>query len=205
MEIKKHKILKIMVMIVSVIVIIAGGITVKTYVNEKRTQQTYIVTGLPEKQTGVLKELQIVATEHAYITQGYEYLKTGDFNKAREQFEIVLKRNQPTGALPEARRGIVDVYEKIHDYVTAAKSFEKIIATFKIPKGDMWRLPDDERLSYLLYAANGDYDLAIEHAQKALEADSQLPNAPKGGSPDYIQRLNDLKAAKDYILSLKKQ
>ena len=96
MEIKKHKILKIIVMIISVIVIVAGGITIKTYVNKKRAQQTYVVTGLPEKQTGVLKELQIVATEHAYIVQGYGYLKNGDYNKAKEQFEVVLKRNKPT-------------------------------------------------------------------------------------------------------------
>ena len=92
----------------------------------------------------------------------------------------------------------------MRDYKTAAELLEKIIATYKIPEGDMWRLPDDERLSYLLYAANGNYEVAINHAQKALEADASLPNAPKGGSLDYIQRLEDLKAAKDYILVLKK-
>jgi len=204
MEIKKNIILKSVIITIGVTIIIFGGITLKTYVKEKKAKQVYVVTGLSENQTGVLKELQIVAIEHAYIIKGYEYLNNGEFKKAIEQFEIVIKRNQPTGALPEAKQGIVDVYEKMRDYKTAAELFKNIIATFKIPKGDMWRLPDDERLSYLQYAANGDYELAVEHAQKALEADAKLPNHPKGGREDYIQRLNDLKAAKDYILSLKK-
>lgn len=204
MEIKNPKMLKVAVIIIGVFVIMIGGITMKTYVKVARPQRTYVVTGLPENQTGVLKELQIVATEHAYIEKGYEYFKNGEYDKAKEQFEIVIKRNKPTGALPEARQGMVDLYEKMRDYKTAAELFEKIIATFKIPKGNMWRLPDDERLSYLLYAANGDYELAIEHAQKALEADASLPNRPKEGREDYIQRLNELKAAKDYILGLKK-
>lgn len=205
MKIKNPKMLKIVVIIIGITVIMIGGITVKTHIKATNPQRTYVVTGLPENQTGVLKELQIVATEHAYIEKGYAYLKNGEYDKAKEQFEIVLKRNQPTGALPEARQGMVDVYEKMRDYKTAAELFEKIIATFKIPKGNMWRLPDDERLSYLWYATNGDYDLAIEHAQKSLEADSRLPNRPKEGREDYIQRLDDLKAAKDYILNLKKK
>lgn len=205
MESKKHRVLKNVSIIIGVIVIMIGGVSVKTYVREKRSQRAYIVTGLPAKQTGVFKELQMVTTEHEYVVKGYEYLNQGEFDKAREQFEIVLKRNQSTGALPEARRGLVDVHEKARDYKMAATLFEKIINTYKIPKGDMWRRPDDERLSYLLYAANGDYDYAIAYAQKALEADSRLPNHPKDGREDFIQRLNDLKAAKDYILSLKKK
>ncbi len=200
----KTKTIKIVFMIGVIIVIIAGGLTFNTYIAKKKIQQAYIVTGLPANQTGILKELQTVTAEHSYIIEGYEYLANSEFNKAIEQFEMVLKRDKQTGALAEARQGLVDVYEKMHEYKKAAELQEKIIARFKIPKGDMWRTPNDERLIYLQCAANGDYDLAVEHSQKALEADSKLPNRPASGRQDYIERLNDLKAAKDYILGLKK-
>jgi len=204
MKIKNSKMLKITIITTGVVVIVMGGITVKKYTNEIKPQQTFVVTGLPKNQSGILKELEKVTNEHAYIKKGYKYLESREYDKAKEQFETVIKRNKPTGALSEARRGMIDLYEKIGDYRMAAELFSKIIATFKIAKGNMWRLPDDERLLYLLYAADGDYDLAVEHAQRALEADAKLPNRPKGGRADYIQRFNELKEAKDYILSLRK-
>jgi tetratricopeptide (TPR) repeat protein len=117
----------------------------------------------------------------------------------------VLSRGKKTSALDFARRGLVDAYEKLRDYKTAADLLEKIIATFVLPRGDKWRTAEDERLLYLRYTTAGEYDLAIKHAQKALEADAQLPNRPQGANPQYYERLNDLKAAKDYILSLKKK
>jgi hypothetical protein len=39
----------------------------------------------------------------------------------------------------------------------------------------------------------------------AMEADKNLPNSNGKPSSGYINRLNDLIAAKDYILSLKKK
>jgi tetratricopeptide (TPR) repeat protein len=196
---------KIFVITGIVIVMVAGGLTFNTYVAKQKIQRAYVVTGLPEKQTGILKELAIVSTEHSFIIKGYDYLKGNEFDKAIEQFQTVLDRNKQTGALAEARQGLVDVYEKARDYKKATELQEIIISRIKIPKGDMWRTPNDERLAYLQYASNGDYDLAVEHAQKALEADAKLPNRPAGGRQDYIDRLNDLKSAKDYILGQKKK
>ena len=199
-------VLKIITIVIIAIFIVALGLTYRTvYVNQKQPK-AYLVTGLSKEQVaGLQKELEYVSTEHEYIDKGDAYLKEGRIQDAIEQFNIVLKRGKKTSALDFARDGLVNAYEKAQDYKTAADLLEKIMSKYVLPKGDKWRAAEDERLLYLRYANNGDYDLAVEHAQKALEADTKLPNRPKDGRSDYIQRLNDLKAAKDYILSLKKQ
>lgn len=200
----KKNIIKTSVMSIIIILILS-----LTYVNRpvtKQKSQAYLVTGLSkEKVNGFQRELQRVSTEHEYIDKGNEYLKEGQIQKAIEQFNTVLKRGEKTSALDFARDGLVNAYEKARDYKTAADLLEKIIATFVLPKGDKWRTAEDERLLYLQFANDGNYDLAIEHAQKALEADAKLPNRPNGANPQYYERLNDLKAAKDYILSLKRK
>ena len=199
-------VLKIIVTIIIVIVIVALGLTYRTASINKQQPKTYLVTGLPKGQiAGLQKELEYISIEQKYIDKGDAYLKEGKTQDAIEQFNIVLKRGKKTPALDFARDGLVNAYEKARDYKTAADSLERIMSKYVLPKGDKWRVAEDERLLYLRYASNGDYDLAVEHAQKALGADAQLPNRPKEGREDYIQRLDDLKASKDYILSLKKE
>lgn len=195
-------------MVISLIVIgfIAAGITYRNVEVKKQQQRAYVIVGLPKEQAaGIQKELEYISPEHDIVDRGYAYLKEGKTREAIEQFNAVLERGKKTAALGDAREGLVDAYEKARDYKTAVGLLEKIIARFKISKGDMWRTSADERLLYLRYAADGEYDLAVEHAQKSLEADAKLPNRPQGANPQYYERLNDLKAAKDYILSLKKQ
>lgn len=197
-------VLRIIVIIIIVVGIVALGITYRT-ATIKKQQKAYVMVGFPKGQTaGIQKELEYISTEHDYIDRGYAYLKAGRIKEAMEQFNTVLSRGKKTSALDFARRGLVDAYEKSRDYKTAADLLDKIIAIFVIPKGDIWRTAEDERLLYLRYAANGDYNLTIEHAQKALEADAKLPNRPQGANPQYYERLDDLKAAKDYIMSLRK-
>jgi len=198
-------VLRVTVIVTIVVSIVVLGITYRT-VTAKKQQKAYVMVGFPKEQgAGIQKELEYISTEHDYIDRGYQYLKDGRIKEAMEQFNAVLSRGKKTSALDFARRGLVDACEKSRDYKTAADLLDKIIGTFVIPKGDMWRTAEDERLLYLRYAANGDYDLAIEHSQKALEADAQLPNRPQGANPQYYERLDDLKAAKDYILSQKQK
>lgn len=194
--------LRIMVIVAITVAIIVFGITYRT-TTIKKQQKAYVLVGPKEQVAGLQKELEYISTEHDYIDRGYAYLKEGKTKEAIEQFNTVLSRGKKTSALDFARRGLVDAYEKLRDYKPAADLLEKIIARFLLPKGDKWRTAEDERLLYLRYSADGEYDLAIEHAQKAIEADAQLPNRPQGANPPYYQRLNDLKASKDYIMSLK--
>jgi len=198
-------VLRIIAIITIVIGIVALGITYRT-ATIKKQQKAYVLVGFPKEQAaGLQKELEYISTEHDYIDRGNAYLKEGKIQEAIEQFNIVLERGKKTAALDFARDGLVDAYEKARDYKTATELLEKIVSKYVLPKGDKWRLADDERILYLKYANEGEYNLAVEHAQKALEADAQLPNRPQGANPPYYQRLNDLKAAKDYILRLKTQ
>lgn len=198
-------VLRIIVIITIAIGIVALGVTYRT-ATVKRQQKVYALVGFSKEQaTGLQKELEYISTEHDYIDRGNAYLKEGKIQEAIEQFDTVLRRGKKTSALDFARDGLVDAHEKARDYKTAMELLEKIVSKYVLPKGDKWRLADDERILYLKYANEGAYGLATEHAQKALEADAQLPNRPQGANPQYYERLNDLKVAKDYILSLKKK
>jgi tetratricopeptide (TPR) repeat protein len=198
-------ILKIIVISLIVIGFVAAGITYRNVGVKKQQQRAYLLGGFSKEQAaGLQKELEYISPEHDYVDRGYAYLKEGKVEDAIKQFNTVLERGKKTAALGDAREGLVDAYEKARDYKTAADLLEKIMSSYVLAKGDKWRLADDERLLYLRYAANGEYYLAVERAQKSLEADAQLPNRPQGANPSYYQRLNDLKAAKDYILSQKK-
>lgn len=201
----KKTILKIIIMSLIVIGIIVAGITYRNIEVRKQQQRAYLLVGFSKEQAaGIQKELEYISPEHDIVDRGYAYLKEGKTREAIEQFNTVLERGKKTAALGDAREGLVAAYEKARDYKTAADLLEKIMSKYVVQKGDKWRLADDERLLYLRYAADGEYDLALEHAQKSLEANAQLPNKPKGANPQYYERLDDLKAAKDYIMSLKK-
>ena len=87
------------------------------------------------------------------------------------------------------------------------RDYQKALELLKLARdeyvSDWAKEPIIERIKYLEYALQGNYAMAVKHAELALEADKKLPNRPKEGSEDYIERLNDLKAAKGYIESLK--
>ena len=162
-----------------------------------------VVVGAPKNDTaGLQKELIEASKWKNYLDKGDSLAKEGKTDEAIEAYQIAFSLGKISGAKGLAIYAIANAYEQKRDY---KKALEKMIIIRDKYVNDWAKEPDVERVLYLEYAINGDYDLAIEHAQKALEAEARLPNVPKGRSPDYIRRLNDLKAAKDYILSLKNE
>jgi tetratricopeptide (TPR) repeat protein len=193
------------IVIMLIIFLIVIGIS---YTSKKKYGKEYksiLVTGLKSNQAGIVNEISKASEEYNYIENGNKYLKENRIKEAIEQYNIGISKARTSSMRDLARIRLVDAYEKARDYETASKLLGDMIEGYKVPKGHLFRIPDEERFEYLKYASKGEHSLAVEHAQKALEADTKLPNRPKEGSPDYIERLNDLKAAKDYILSLKKQ
>jgi len=199
METKKF-VIKIVVMIVIILVLVIG-----LSINQKQVQKnkstSVIIVSPKGGATLFQKELTEAFKYKSFLDKGDELAKQGKLDDAIKEYETAFSLAKISGAKAVAILAISDAYEKKHDYVNALKYVvidrDKYISTWA--KG-----PVVERALYLDYALKGEFDLAIEHAQKALEEDARLPNVPKGGSPDYIERLNDLKAAKNYILSLKK-
>jgi tetratricopeptide (TPR) repeat protein len=160
-----------------------------------------VVVGSPKNNTaGLQKELAEAARFKSFLDKGNELVRQGQLNDGIKQYEMAFSVAKISGARGLAILAMADAYEANRDYKNA---LAKMVIIRDKYVNEWAKAPDVERVIYLEYAINGDYNLAIEHAQKALEAEAKLPNVPKGGSPDYIQRLNDLKAAKDHILSLK--
>ena len=196
-------ILKLLV-VIGIVFIIIFGINFATKVKYSKQTKAVLITGLPQNQNGVINEMAKVSEEYQYIEKGNNYLKENRIKEAIGQYEIGVAKARTSSMRDLAKIRLVDAYEKSKDYGVASKLLGEMISGYKVPEGHPFRIPDEQRFLYLQYAANGEYDLAVEHAQKAHEADSVLPNHPKSGTEDYIQRLNDLKAAKNYITSLKK-
>lgn len=204
----KNKMKFVIALIVSSIIVLSGltfgirAIMIAKKIPPKDPKGVFIV-GLPDGQrSGVVKELEDAAKEDSYIKKADELMKDGKIEEAIKSYEAALALAKFSGSKAVIYFHMADAYEKRRDYRNA---LGRIIIIRDKFVNDWAKEPVVERTKYLEYALQGEYDIAVEHAQKALEADAKLPNAPKGGSPDYIERLNDLKAAKDYILGFKKQ
>ncbi|MFA6141750.1 MAG: hypothetical protein WC738_00450 [Candidatus Omnitrophota bacterium] len=200
METKKLAI-KIVVVISTIFLMLVIGVGINQK-QAKKNKSTAVVMVGPKGGTALFqKELTEAFKYKSFLDKGDELVKEGKIDDAVKEYETAFFLAKIRGAKGLAIFAISNAYEKKRDYVNALKyaiiDRDEYISNWA-------KAPVVERAIYLDYALKGEYDLAIEHAQKALEEDAELPNVPKGGSPDYIQRLNDLKAAKDYILSLKK-
>ena len=197
------KILKIAIIGIVVLLVLTVGLTIRQEQVKKHKITAVIMTGLPKEQAeGMQKELGEVFEYKSYLDKGDELVSQGRIDGAIKEYETAFSLAKISGAKGLAIYAISNAYEKKRDYSNALKYViidrDKYVSSWA-------KEPVAKRAIYLEYALKGEYDLAVEHAQKALEGDAKLPNAPKGGSKNYIDRLNDLKAAKDYILNLKKK
>jgi tetratricopeptide (TPR) repeat protein len=188
---------------IMVLLVLTVGLTIRQGQVKKHKIAAVVMTGLPKEQaTGMQKELGEAFEYKSYLDKGDELVGQGRIDNAIKEYETAFSLAKISGAKGLAIYAISNAYEKKRDYRNALKYViidrDKYVNSWA--KG-----PIVERAIYLEYALKGEYDLAVEHAKKALEEDAKLPNAPKGGSKNYVERLNNLKAAKDYILSLKKQ
>jgi len=193
------------IIIMSLILIaLFAGLNFLTCKKNRNVEKKVIITGLNKgKGEYFSKELTNAFNEFSLIEKGNNLLREGRTNEAIKQFKYVIGYVKDPSVKIVAEKYLVSAYEKNRDYIKAYKLMENIIKNYEIPSTDKFRIPDEERLNYLRYAAQGNYDLAVKHAQLAAEADSKLPNRKQKPREDYIERLNDLIAAKDYILSLK--
>lgn len=197
----KNLVIKIVVMI-AVIFLIVIGLNINQKQVQKNKSTAVVIVGSPSGGSTLFqKELIGTFKYKSFLDKGDELVKEGKIDDAIKEYETAFSLAKMRGARGVALFAMADAYEKGRDYEKALKQISVIRDNYI---NDWAREPVVERVLYLEYALKGEYDLAVEHAQKALEADAQLPNRPQGGSPDYIQRLNDLKTAKDYILSQKK-
>lgn len=194
-------VLKIIVISLIVVGIIMLGLTIQHQQKEQQKINAVLVTGFPKEEgKGFQKELEHAFKEADILERGDVLLREGKIDEAIKEYEKALSLAKLSGSKAVASISIANAYEKKRDY---KRALELIIIDRDKYVNDWAKEPVVERAKYLEYALNGEYELAVDHAKKALEADANLPNRPKNGSPDYIQRLNDLKSAKDYILNLK--
>jgi tetratricopeptide (TPR) repeat protein len=168
---------------------------------KERRAEEILSIGLTKGQNEYFQEqLRETGKQFGYIQKGYSYLRSGNFDSAVEQFEIALENAYSDPTRGEAILGLSKVYEKKRDY---EKALEYAILIRDKHTGGWANPPHIERAKYLEYASKGEYELAIEHAKKAIEANNRITQIKINPSQDYIDRLNDLIAAKDYIERLK--
>ena len=199
---KTKNILKILILGLVVFVAIFG-ISVGVKKKQQARQSAILITGLPKNQTGILLELEKASSDYSYIEYATNLLKENRTDEAVEAYKKAISSIKSSNMRSLAKLGLVDAYEKAREYKKATNVLSDITKGYKVPPTNMFRIPNDERLKYLEYAAKGDYDLAFEYAKKAAEADSKLPNRRGRPREDYVERLKDLLEAREYILSSK--
>jgi len=198
----KINIIKILVIVFVIVSVMVGGIS---YLRKQKIQTVsnpVVVVGFNQDQTGILNEIEKSAKQYSYIKKGNQLLKEGEIEEAIEEFNVALSTAKSSGTKGEAYFYLANAYEKRRNY---RKALEYVIITRDQYVNDWAKEPVIERAKYLEYVLKGEYNLAVEHAQKAAEASSKLPNRKGKPREDYVERLNDIKSAKVYIESLKKE
>jgi len=199
----KNFVIKTVVMIAVIFLIIIIGLNINQKQMQKNKSTAVVVVGSPSGGSTLFQKELIGAFKYkSFLDKGDELVKEGKIDGAIKEYETAFSLAKMRGARGVALFAMADAYEKSRDYEKALKQISVIRDNYI---NDWAKEPVVERALYLDYALRGEYDLAVEHAQKALEEDAKLPNSPKGGSKDYIEHLNNLKIAKDYIMSLKKK
>jgi len=145
-------------------------------------------------------ELEKSFKQAGYIESGKKLLSDGFYDEAINKFNIAFKEAQTRGEKGLAIVGLSDVYERMKNY---KKALEYVIIEREQYINDWAKAPVEERITYLKYANEGNYDLAVLHAQNALNAFNKLYPQFKNINGKYQERLWELKAAKDHILTLK--
>ena len=161
----------------------------------KARKSSTVVTGLSTGQAQYFQQkLGTAISDASYIKKGKQLEKMGNFDGAIENYKRAL-----SGYKGVARICIANAYEKKHDYKTALEWM--ILVRDHV--NEWAKKPHEERVKYLGYALQGEYELAVTHAKKAIEDYMSIYSDMPVQKQEYIDRLNDLIAAKDHILSLK--
>jgi tetratricopeptide (TPR) repeat protein len=196
---KDKQISKLLPIVIIVILTIVVGLLLnqKNFVAKKKT---VITAGLSDSQEKHFQqELSSAFKVSNLLDRGEKLLAQGDYDGAISNFKQALSASKMTGEKGMSMEYIADVYEKKRDYLLARDWMIKVRDNCP----NEWALqPFVDRIQYLDYALKGEYELAVQQASKAVE-DYKLTGTAQTES--YIGRLNDLKAAKDYILNLKKK
>jgi len=179
------------------------GITIKQRgETKKRDTQTVVMVGLQKNQAkGLIKEYEKAFKQASHIKKGDELLKVGKLDEAILEFKVALTSAKSKGTKGEASLYLANAYEKKKDY---KKALEYVIVDRDEYVNDWAKAPIIERAKYLKYASQGNYEKAVEYAEKAIEEDVMLFDRKKPRE-DYVERLNDIRASKEYIEHLKRK
>lgn len=198
--IKKRTVTRMIILVVIFIAIIAFGLTIANR-NVLQKKNAIITTGMTKGQQGYFQERLSKAFQlERYVDDGKKFMERGQYEEAIESFQKAYDGGTMAGDRGVAIYHMANVYEKKRDY---KKALEYVVIDRDEYVSDWAKGPVVERAKYLEYALEGNYEMSVKHAEMALEEDKKLPNRPKGGSSSYIERLNDIKASKEYIESLK--
>jgi len=191
---------KVGFIIAVVLIFLLVGIPMLFFKHKKPVQQATVVTGLTEGQQKTFQQdLSGAMAQYGYIKKGDSLFAAGRYDDAIKEYETALSLARSTGSKGEALRSLANLYEKKKDYKNALEYIRMEIDNYM---AEWAKAPLLERAKYLEYASKGEYDLAVEHAQKAIAVDIKVHDSNLT-QQDYQRRLNDLISAKDYILSLK--
>jgi len=196
---------KIIIASIFLIVFLMSGSFLLTK-RQTRSAKQVITAGLSKGQKKhFAQELSSAFNEFELIEKGSKLIDEGKIEEAIAQFEYAQATIKSFNIRAVAEEYLVGAYEKNLQYEKAYNLKKDIMKDYKLPPLNAFRMPEEERLLYLKHASKGNFDLALQHAKKAAEDSTSIPTN-KTGSPlkDYANRLNDLTASKDYILSLKK-
>jgi len=173
---------------------------INVFKNKSEYEDSVIKTGMTSKQEKYFSDkLSDAVSIRNRFDEAKNLRSKGVYDKALMILEEILADSSLIDYHGMAVIDISNTYEKKRDY---GEALEYTVLLESSYVGDWAKEPVLERIKYLEYASQGKYDLAVRHAELAMQAEMKV-HGTKKPRIDYIERLNDLKASKEYIESLK--
>jgi tetratricopeptide (TPR) repeat protein len=192
------------VKIIAILVVVMLATLWGVRITKKETNKGIIATGLNKGQN------EYFQSKLAEADAFYNLIRKGKMLRQQERYEEAIKHFKEMYDKEHNKGGkkgmmvslLADTYEEMKDYKNALKFVEMNRDEFV---NDWAKAPVVERAKYLKYALEGNYEMAVVQAEKTLEAELNMPYNETRVKPGqrYMDRLNDIKASKEYIESLK--
>lgn len=196
-----NKIIKITILCITSVILTAVIFRINFVKNENNTTDSVIKTGMTKGQKDYFSsKLSEAVNINKRFDMGEKLRNQSKYEEAVSLFKEIFNDIKHPGYKGMAIIQIANTFEKEKDYKNALKY---MVISRDEYVNEWAKEPIIERVKYLEYALQGNYELAIEHAKLALEAEMKVHDSKKPRR-DYLERFNDLKASKEYIEGLKK-
>lgn len=199
----KSKIILTIIIVLVIVIALYSSFNLITGKSKSKLNNKVAIVGLNPATKDSLSNAMRASFNDVQMLEKGDALLTGEKTKEAIYYFKELLRDADFDMKGLARNHLIEAYEKDRQYAEAYELLYEDTKKYKVPLTHEIRVPIEERVKYLKFASEGNYDMAVMHAELSLEAEKKISNRPKEVIDRVEARIKDLKASREYIERLK--